>query len=927
MSGLEKTNSWKPFIDRIEEAIQTRDFRKTSIQAILHFVDPMLSFWPGSIWKFFVSIVCGSGFENGRRAMFEEPFRKFVQKNYGLFVEAPLPAIQAFNKLVCTLFSKEVAGALLLDEQLARKRLSSRERLLKQGKTAEQSLLQFVVDHQRMDRGSLYKTLYRSGEDESLFSSDSPLSAETQSCIERCIREYKKKHGSKQPYKPAVQYLESQYQAFEQKTGGCISALLSKNPHGRDVFDQAVLDDVFRLDEKTLRSFFENLEHFQESVSRFFTVKEQEIEERIQKAQKREEDIREIATQVRQLQALFEPLKEKKDVRQQVTAILAQLSCIPFSEEHLSECSIQEIDNEILDKKEEMKRATRRIREEFYALLQKVRECNLEADFIWILVVLQRWEIVSGNVPYIDLKAGIPALRSAIFACLENARNEFISGKTTLSQFANKSFESLYTQDVRLLRGELTARSLRLKDIRRVVEQELIQLDRRIAILSLTKHPSTVLQEERAWLKNYHDRLIQPFLCFRESADLEALNAVFRFYWADIERFLLRKEARDSAFRHGIASLSLDDLRPIFRVLDRLEHLDDPVRKKVYQEFYQEVRTGDSEVLASVLEKWMEKNGQRLLELFLVPLSLCEGNDQERAINELFLLEGRLQKIHEMAAAIQSVKTYEPEKISSLLECCVLIKISTCPILSSQQLFEHCEYIKGILDVLEEEILIELGSLHKTFRIEEGHVAVRLQTSISRYLVHAKEFVLQVFQRNKKTSDPIFNELVIQSIDECKKLQLDVHKTDEDVFQEFQKLSVLIFRKRFIAAARIAPFARAVLILDLLQAIVKRVYGRLSQEVTQEDGLFEVLSSVWRSAWTFLCDEQLRSRWVGCVQDFLDNVRPIVERGGDEETAKLYWLVKNEMKGQMVLATPPCVEFIPGDLSHVLQKRSYDISI
>ena len=192
-SLLERTNSWKPFIDEASGAVRAHDYRKETIERILHIIDPDLSMWPGSFGNYAKGIVIGSGFPSGRTYLYKIPFQLFLSKNKSAFTNAPLQAIQEFNRLVEALFPKPVAETLTVSESMSRRYLSQTEQILLKGEQASGNIIRRLKAQKDQIRTKEVPTEITTPSEAapqkpaSIFSQRSPLSKETQDLIERIL--------------------------------------------------------------------------------------------------------------------------------------------------------------------------------------------------------------------------------------------------------------------------------------------------------------------------------------------------------------------------------------------------------------------------------------------------------------------------------------------------------------------------------------------------------------------------------------------------------------------------------------------------------------------------------------------------------------------------------------------------------------------
>jgi hypothetical protein len=141
-SLVEKMNSWEPFLNEINGSLKTKDFRKNTIIQTLASLDPDVLLLSTSFFQYILGILIGPGFFTGREALYGKIFDTFLAKNKHLFRGAPPVVIQTFNTFVKTLF--EHPEKRILDESMARKKLTKEEKILKRAAISEKRFTEFV---------------------------------------------------------------------------------------------------------------------------------------------------------------------------------------------------------------------------------------------------------------------------------------------------------------------------------------------------------------------------------------------------------------------------------------------------------------------------------------------------------------------------------------------------------------------------------------------------------------------------------------------------------------------------------------------------------------------------------------------------------------------------------------------------------------
>ena len=821
-SILEQTNSWKPFVDAIQGALRAKDFRKSTISSILHIVDPELSMWPGSMKRYLFGLLIGPGFVSGREALFNQPFEQFLSQNKALFENAPLKVIELFNTLSNTLFSPRTAPKI--DESLARRPMSREEKMLKKGKEAQKRLSGWMKQVQEKEP---VHTITETPEETAptvrpLFSSYSPLDEETQHILEKLTEpvELTFDHTSKEAFEKPVRAIEEGVQAGTTRIQQLITQLilpplnkfkeLAQESEGlsRFSFEKEFLASLLEKDPKAI----------QQELASFFSKKEKKLSEILEKAKSYDQDATHIEEEKEKLIAQLSPFLKKKDLKGKAEILLSELSLLSMPSGLFAEKTAI-IEQTLEEKKQLLQGLQEKTKEQFHGLLVEVRELERSADFYKMFLFAARWEIIAESVPYPDLKKSISNAREALLTRIEQQRTALVAGSISLDEHMEKISSSLYESDIRLIRGELTSRSLRLKELREAVGCELAEIDRYIYLTHLSKSSDIHLSTERKWLFNLYYKLLNPFSLFKETYNPDTVHLLFRYFWHDLDRYRARKKDLYERFSQTVDISSI--ISPIAQTLDLVK----TKKTDLYERFLDCTKDLSLEKLLNFLRVHSPP--------FLLPLASLSFSEQRKEQSHIAKLEQRIEAITSFAKEIQRIRTFEPERLDSLLEI-----TSVFPFIekldSKRALSDHLQKIEIALYRLEQEVCSELGLLDKKARLEGGSaletILEQAQGSISSLLQRLNDQL----NKTKKASDIFLRPVAEAFIKRISFLDQLSEKSSSDhnaFFSYLHKVAVLLFSTKALSAS-LNPnsFARILLIIPITQNIIQNMSGVLHDE-------------------------------------------------------------------------------------------------
>lgn len=714
-SILEKTNSWKTFIDEATSAVQTRDYRKSVIASILFIVDPEEKMWPGSFWRYAKGLIIGTGFLSGREALFQKPFERFISKNKHLFENAPLPAVRAYNQLVIALFSQKTAASLCLDERIGRRYLSVKERIVKKGEEAKRSLFQ------------------------RLFMTTKPVE-------------------TTQPVKLQIE---------------------------RELPPPAPTSTL-----------------------------PQEVPQQIVRPPKdRTQDLAKIEEEKARLSSLIAPFAQTKDFKKEVELFLNQLAILGIDDSIFQKKTDQEIDFLIRQQMVKLRELSTKITSRFQVLIEKTAEFNQVIESTKTDILASRFEIFSASTPYPDLLPTILSLKDRCIATLQSCEHSLKMGTMSFDEWQQSTQSLLYDPDVRLIRGELTARSLRLKDVRNSLRDELLNIDQEQALLRIAGIASHHAAMERDWLIRTLQKLFNPYTIFQDTYNPDSINILFRHWWVDIERIKSAKTSKNRSFFSLLDDHAHNLLRPIARSLDTIEKVQGT--SYLYASFVTCTK-GQKRPLSSIIS-WLHDNPLfDSLFLHLVPL---EHAEQHRLIERLVLISSRKTDLIKFATSIRAAKNFEPERIDSILEAFSLFSIVT-----SCSLESHIRKIENLLDTIETELIKEIGFIGTSARA--GYAYAQL---LPNALTRIPSFLARLaseFASLEHENDPNIATLAAHLQKQVNDLILQIGNIDQEkVSDAFRRISTLIFQRNLLTAAK----HKLLLSTSLLSSGIDKVFEEISK--------------------------------------------------------------------------------------------------
>ncbi len=875
-SLIELLNSWRPFIEGIRGALKARDYRKETICGILRMLDAELSLWPGSIFHYIGGVIIGSGFQVGRTLIYGDIFRNFLERNLRTFKGSPLVVVQEYNKLVRTLFSEQTANKYLLEESLARRRLSPEEKILARGHRSMERLHSLVLQAQKQGAPLPVEEERIEVEEEPhelVFERKKALFPRKTSLDQRTVDILEKMYGSGiEIDDQLITMLISEADSLERFVQNAYIALPKSSLGSFQDLQRSMheLNSVLYFDLEEVMQLCKAADHERKILIEKKTRDlEKHFEEILSQATRLKNDIEEIEKELMRAKTLLEPFVKKKDTKERTEVLLNELRRLEINESLLTE-KTSFIEKEVRERKQKVKELLTSFQNEFFDLLAHLQTLEAKADRIKLGILHARWEIFSKHTPFADLNPLVERVKESILETLSQCDEELIIGQKSFDEIHSEMLDSLYTHNVKLVRWELLSRALRLKDIRLEVEKELFTLDRTIGLLKLCEEVPKSLLQERKWLYSFFKKLICPFEIFKDTCDPESINVIFRYFWLDLDRYRRGNENR-------LFFLQKVERQPV------VVHAF-----KTTQEIMEKIDYGKSEDFA------------------LLPfIAACPYAKKEEFLHKLKNFGERKNQAERLARAVQAAKTFEPERIDALLEATTLLRLSENPFVSLEERYEQME---RILEQIEEAIFCEIGFTDSKSRMEAGYTLDELIKETRNFLPIARAMIRKRLETEAREKNFV-GKIASLLLEEIEKIPAD------DVFEAAKSISLLFFQYRLLQQA-VNPhsFARPVLLLTL----VRKVLSSLSKAVPKEKASkISELFTFSRQLFGLLFPKLLRNELLEFLKEFSKRAKGIA---GDTQIPLLSELEEIEGEIETTISWEiPIVSFVPGDLQFFLE--------
>lgn len=835
-SLVEQMNSWKPFLDEINGSLKAKDFRKKTIIQALSTLDPDATSLTASFFRSCFGLLVGPGFFIGREALYGEIFDTFLAKNKSLFKRSPLIVIQTFNTFVKTLFVHPEHR--LLDESLARKTLTKEEKILKKAAISKKRLTAYIE--------SLGKKTPQKKEEEEVVEEEeeeiSELGFEKReslfsdmSPIDEKTRQFfedvLETEGTVDAF--CIAALEEKYSSFSH----FIHTVPSTFPSSRygpflDLKAQIeALPQSLSFTEEELKTLLKRSPEEREKIlTHKVAAAKEPFEAIIKKAVDLNNLIEKINLDIADLKTILAPFLKKVDTKSRVEILLSELNLLEITKNML-EKRAEDLKAELELRKEKVEKLKKSFETEFRDLLIYIRNLEFQLDEARWSIVFSRIEIFSKKQPYPDLSNLVDDVRSDLIALLKKCGEDVIIGKKNIRDIIKEMLDASYAHNVKLIRKETMGRSLRLKDIREEVEKELHDLDCSLSLMKRETISQDILSK-RTWLFNFFTKLSSPFLIFKDTYDPASINTLFRYFWTDLDRWR---------------------------------------QTKVKNEF---------------IEK------KEPCSLPLTHIAQLPYAEREHKLLLLKTLEEKKKNIISCARAIQAVKTFEPERIDSLLEALTLLQFP-------EDIFTPVDsWLKttqNILEKIEEEVFCEASFLDERGRLEPGFAINELKATLSPHLATMTSYVETCFKNIEEQSSDSFTQHAASFFREELKIE------SGDFFETCKKIGKHILYRRLLLDTN-PRASKAMLLPPIINRFLIKKAGdaHIDELISYSRGLFDI----------FYSTQDPTEKIIGFLQEFSKRAQALY---GEDSIVKVCFLLQNELKSKTF--ETPVLSFVPGDLS------------
>lgn len=776
-SFLEKTNSWIPFIEAIEEALRAHDYRISTMKSILEIVDPTMPMRPNNLWDYFKGMLLGSGFVSGREALYSSVFERFLMRNTQVFDQAPAAVIETFNRLLKALFSPPVAEKFLLDTRIAKAK-TKEEALVRKAKKGIQNWSKTILKNSTEDLSTAPT------QEEEPLEKNPPLSEGLNQHILSITQ------GSPL-FEAHIKEIESAAEQFHQQLYRLYPTVaLWKQLPFQDLRQTIEQNIVYDADESLLSTLFHesDLVKVRGNLAARMAQQLEVIRDSLQRTDERNQCLSWVVNEKVRLHKLVEPYIQNADLRKQAEKMVRAINSIAIDETLFSS---SEVDSMLKEKKKALTLCTKEIEAQVEEMKAHLKKLYSLADSFRLVIMAARWEILSGTTPYPDLLETIETVRAQFINHLEVKYRIFLAGEMSLADYFDAAIKLMYEHNIKFIRGELMARSLRLTDLRKAILEELLPLKRHLALIKLAGGSSQELEHSLSWLLSRCVKLFDPYALFKDGVTPESIDILFRYWWLDLERWKRGKEARSRSF-FIVASRHPNGLiEPIAQTLDCIEKCTD---KQLYRSFREATAAKTGEILVSAVDQWLSDHTSDLIEQMIPQLSLMHMPELGESVARAVFLQSQMAEVFSFAKNLQAIKTFEPERIDAIVEV-----FSLFPVFDPSQL----PLLEKALATVNETLLVELGIIDKKARLEVGQAMTKL---LPHTLIKVRS-ILDSLQHEmallSAKSDPPSSQAAKRFRAEVTTLAVRLPTLGfeiEPLFLAFQKLAVLIFYKRILTA-------------------------------------------------------------------------------------------------------------------------------
>ncbi len=545
-----------------------------------------------------------------------------------------------------------------------------------------------------------------------------------------------------------------------------------------------------------------------------------ELAQLVEAAKLRIERLGEMAQYAKLFFLFTAPAKEFKDLVADYHHLEEDVRSFQVSPKQLQKGSFEENEalvkssyEKYLELKKKMPNALNQLIRE--AAISEVRTIDNKAA-----VKRRLFEIFWNISPYQDLSESFHDMKKLLTDELREAMHNFYTGKITSSELLEICQEMPYEHDVVKLRNEISHRSARLKDLR----DELLRLyrevseKRRFLEIASLEHQKVYqdIVECQATVKNILSDVENPFKAFLKAETKDDINYVFRAFWIRVEEV---QPALEAAVNETVLLLekSAESLKAaLLRALDTLEEAlskKEGTRPQLVLRAERECAQAVPNLLYRTVISLLHVTersysiSQPFSFFMLVPTHELRLSMLEDAIS----LDSHIQGMIDFAKAMQYVKTFEEERVDSILEAFerqhVVEELSKMPLDLKDAWDGYVERMQIAARLVEDEIFLDVGLLDRRALMDVDQKALKktLLLAIERAKMHTYEprfgllANLQFAETSplcKKTLDAIRKRL-----EEWTAVAVDETKSIDELLEHLRSYCHNLFDAKVIIAA------------------------------------------------------------------------------------------------------------------------------
>lgn len=571
-SPLLRGASWAPFLEEMRAICQTKDYRKKTIIDLLRRIDPSISSSFSLFYRLYGAVV-GPGFPSGRKALYFDLLLQFVTKYRMLFNGAPKVVIVTFNELMKQLFPNiQDHTLLLLDVNLAYRKLTPEERMIQQGNKSRENIVGWLsggVEHLFPTGALVLDEAERHGDTKKEFDI---VPEEKEALFSRFLSGPALHFFSSYPqYKESVQFFLSGYLGELQKLLQYMDDAIVKQfqdfydsiPH----YSQISFPESFFESEPNLETILQYLNGYQEDLKRYVFL-----------LNDRRKKISQIESEKKELLEKLQKYALNIHVQEIAKKYIDRIQEMPFPS------TLEQLEEVSLD----WKKLSYEIYNSFSSLFLQEEQFHIETLFRTLLFLMKKWNILKGSMGSLDLNNKTEKISSEILQTLFHDYLKISQGSISRDQYKKSLSLLCYDPDILLLREERYQRERRRLDLHQAILFEIQILDRYFLFMKFIEpsyQQNPALQHVIKARSYYYEKYLSwcaSSLIFSETESPESVNEVFRLWWIEVELWQVhRSEYIETILialcqyvhRDGLNKFFDKIFHPLLRTATRIEEI------------------------------------------------------------------------------------------------------------------------------------------------------------------------------------------------------------------------------------------------------------------------------------------------------------------------------------------------------------------